>query len=87
MAKLTHKQFTSIRDLIEGNAKAYGDKAQYVYKKKKTEIQFSYNDALDTFNAIGTAFAGLGLTGKTIAVIGETHPYYTMTRGGKDPRC
>ena len=79
MAKLTHKQFTSIRNLIEGNAQAYGDKAQYVYKNKKTEISFSYNDSLDAFNAIGTAFAGLGLSGKTIAVIGETHPLYVMT--------
>ncbi len=79
MSKLTHKQFTSIRNLITDNARIYGDKPQYVYKRKKNEIKFTYNDALDTFNAIGTAFSGLGLLGKTVAVIGETDPYYVMT--------
>ncbi len=73
------REFYSLRDLIETSAKLFNDKPMYVYKRKKQELVFTYRDALETMNAIGTAFCKLGLAGKTIAIIGDTDPYYVMT--------
>ena len=72
---------TDLRDLIVTSAELYGDKPRYVFKDKKTrkDTNFSYNDFLREMNAAGTAFSALDLMGKTVAVIGDTHPLYIVT--------
>ncbi len=74
------KIITDLRHLIVTSAQLYGDKTRYIYKdkKKKEEVHFSYNDFLREMNNLGTAFSKLGLLGKTVAVIGETHPSYIV---------
>ena len=72
---------TDLRHLIVTSAEIYGDKPRYVFKDKKTrkDVAFSYNDFLSEMNGAGTAFSALDLMGKTVAVIGDTHPLYIVT--------
>ncbi len=81
------KIITDLRDLVVSNAKKFGDSPLYHYKEGKEIKTFSHNDQLTQMNALGTAFAKLGLMGKHIAVIGETHPnymtaYFAAVNGG-----
>jgi len=68
-----------LRHLVYSSAEEFGDKALYIYKEDKGEKTFTYNDRLTYMNRLGTAFAEIGLLGKNVAVIGETHPYYAVT--------
>ena len=72
---------TDLRHLIVTSAALYGDKPRYIFKDKKTrkDVSFSFNDFLREMNGAGTAFSALDLMGKTIAVIGDTHPLYVVT--------
>ena len=79
MTNQSQKSFGSLRQLITESAELYGDKAMYIYRRGKIDLSFSYNDGIRAFNAIGAAFAKIGLLGKTVAVIGDTDPYYVMT--------
>lgn len=79
MTNQSQKSFGSLRQLITESAALYGDKAMYLYRRGKNDLSFSYNDGVKTFNAIGAAFSKLGLLGETVAVIGDTDPYYVMT--------
>lgn len=81
------KTINDLRHLIVSNAEVYGDKPLYTYKENKEIKVFTHNDSLNHMNYIGTAFAKLGIMGKHIAVIGETHPsymttYYATVNGG-----
>ncbi len=68
-----------LRDLVESNARMYGDKPLYIHKENGEDKTFTYNDNLREMNALGTAFAELGQMGGRTAVIGETHPSYMTT--------
>lgn len=70
-----------MRELVVGSAELYQDKPRYIYKSKKTRelVYVTFNDFLNEMNRIGTAFIQMGLGGKTVAVIGETHPTYITT--------
>ena len=70
---------SSLKELVEVNAKDYGDKPLYVYKRNKEILNFSYNDMKTAVDRLGTAFSVMGLMGKNIAVIGEADPYYMAT--------
>ncbi len=75
------KLIADLRELIVTSAELYGDKPRYVYKDRKTheEVVYTYNDFLREMNNAGTAFSSMGLGGRTVAVIGETHPVYVTT--------
>ena len=70
---------SNLKELVERNAKVYGDRPLYYYKSGKEVLTFSYNQLKQSIDAIGTAFAEMGIMGKNIAVIGEAHPYYMAT--------
>jgi len=72
------KIITDLRHLVVSSAELYGEKPRYVYKEKREEKTFTYNDILNSMNNFGTALSALGLMGKTVAVIGETHPAYVV---------
>ena len=76
-----NKTVTDLRHLIVTSAELYGDKPRYIFKGKKTRkgVNFSVNDVLREMNSAGTAFSALDLMGKTVAVIGDTHPLYVVT--------
>ena len=71
------KLVESLRQLAQSNADTYGDKDFYVYKQNGETITVSYNDFNNIVRAFGTGLYKLGLAGKTIAISGDTHPYWT----------
>ncbi len=72
--------FQDLRDMISTMADRLGDKPLYIYKTKGGNAEYSYAAFYHDMNALGCAFDELGLTGEhRVAVIGETHPYFTMT--------
>lgn len=73
------KIITDLRHLVVSSAELYGDKPRYIYKEKREEKTVTYNDILNAMNNFGTALSALGLMGKTVAVIGETHPGYVIS--------
>ncbi|MBQ1244654.1 MAG: AMP-binding protein, partial [Clostridia bacterium] len=71
--------FTDLRDMVYKSNEAFGNKTLYIYSENDTRKEWTYNDLRANMDALGTAFSKLGLMGKRIAVIGETHPMYTTT--------
>lgn len=70
---------STLKELIDFNARDYGDKPLYRYKANKEIHEFSYNQVKQSVEALGTAFAEMGLMGQNIAVIGDANPYYMVT--------
>jgi len=75
-ARRKPKVITDLRHLVVSGAELFGDKALYEYREHGELLRFSYRDNLEHMNRLGTAFAELGLMGKHIAVVGDTHPHY-----------
>ena len=77
----THKvyEFDTFYDGVVKQAQRYGDKDRYVYKRKKQEYHFTFNDMLDHVNYLGSAMNVLGVAGKFAGVTGDTHPDYVAT--------
>ncbi len=72
--------YDSLRHMVASVAERLPDKALYIYTEGKEEKTYTYKQYNQDMNALGCAFDSLGLTGgHRVAVIGETHPYYTMT--------
>ncbi|MBQ9747803.1 MAG: AMP-binding protein [Clostridia bacterium] len=72
-------QFDNLYDGVVKQAARYGDKDRYVYKVKKEERHFTYNDMLNHVNWLASAINTLGLREKYAGVTGETHPHYVAT--------
>lgn len=70
------KHIEDFRQLVISNAEAYGDKALYVYVEDGEEITVSYNDFYNLVLSFSTGLSSLGLAGKTVAITGDTHPYW-----------
>ena len=77
----THKvhEFETFYEGVVKQAERYGDKDRYVYKRKKQEFHFTFNDMLAHVNYIGSAMNALGVAGKFAGVTGDTHPDYVAT--------
>ena len=73
------RPLTDFATLIRENAELYGDKPCYVYKQKKQELQYSYNDMYNCATRLGAALEKLGLLGECVAIIGEASPAYMTT--------
>ena len=58
------KIITDLRDLVVSNAEKFRDTPLYHYKENKEIKTFSHKDQLEQMNALGTAFAKLGLMGQ-----------------------
>lgn len=74
------KTVTDLRQLIATSASLYGERIRYQYKDAAGAIvNYTYNEFYRDMNDFGTALSMLGLAGKTVAVIGDTHPAYVVT--------
>jgi len=73
------KKVGNLKELLCSNVERYGDANLYAWTEGKEERFMSYNGFQAEVNAVGTAFAKLGLMGGHIAVIGEAHPAYVAT--------
>lgn len=70
------KMFTDIRDLFKSSAEVFGDKVQYYYRENKDVREFTYRDFYKTMCEFGSALYKTGLSGATVAVVGDTHPLW-----------
>lgn len=77
----THKvyEFDTFYDGVVKQAQRYGDRDRYVYKRKKQEYHFTFNDMLNHVNYLSSAMNVLGVAGKFAGVTGDTHPDYVAT--------
>lgn len=73
------KVITDIRHLAKSSAELYGNKTLYIYHEGTEKKEYTYLDLWNNMNYLGTAFSKLGLMGKRIAVIGDTHPSWITT--------
>lgn len=78
---------SNLKELVEYNERAYGDKILYHYLESDEVKKFTYRQVKSSVDELGTAFAISGLMGSNIAVIGDTHPhymtaYYAAANGG-----
>ncbi len=69
-------EFDTLYEGVVKQAQRYGDKDRYVYKLKKDEKHFTYNDMLTHVNYLSSAMNVLGVAGKYTGVTGDTHPDY-----------
>ena len=72
-------EFDTLYDGVVKQAQRYGDKDRYIYKVKKDERHFSFNDMLRHVNYFSSALTKLGVAGQFISVTGDTHPDYVAT--------
>ncbi len=72
-------QFDNLYDGVVKQAARYGDKDRYIYKVKKEERHFTFNDMLDHVNWLASAINTLGIREKFAGVTGDTHPCYVAT--------
>lgn len=72
-------EFDNLYDGVVKQAQRYGDKDRYIYKVKKEECHFTYNDMLTHVNYISSAMTRLGVAGSFVGVTGDTHPDYVAT--------
>ena len=73
------KPITDLRNMVFTSADKFGDKILYRYKNNEEIDTYSYNKLKDEMIYLGTAFKALNLADNGIAIIGDTHPYYTVT--------
>lgn len=73
------KRITDIRDLYRTSAEAFGDKIQYYYREDGQMHEFSYNDFWEYMQNFATYLMNSSLSGKRIALIGDTHPMWVVT--------
>ncbi len=73
------KIITDLLQLVRTGAECFGDKDIYIYQENKEEKHVSYTQNYNNVLNFGTILCKLGLAGKNIAVVGDTHPYYMAT--------
>ncbi|MBR4054714.1 MAG: AMP-binding protein [Clostridia bacterium] len=72
-------KFASICDMLDFAAEQYGDKVQYRYFTKGTEIgEMTYRRFREDVDCVGTALAARGLRGATVAILAESRPQWMV---------
>lgn len=73
------KSFTDIRDLFKSSAALFGEKTRYTYRVKDEIVEYSYMDFWNDMQAFATYIMNSSLSGKRIAIIGDTHPMWVVS--------
>ncbi len=74
------KVITDLRHLVVSGAESFGEKTLYFYKDINGEVaEYSYLRLKEEVEYIGTALYKLGISDKSVAVSGDTHPRYITT--------
>ncbi len=71
--------YDSLRHMVQVTAEKYRDKVLFDYLEGGEKKQWTYSKFAHAVESFGTALSLCGLSGKRIAVIGETHPAYLTT--------
>ena len=70
------KNVTDFMQLVREGDRLYGDRTIYIYLEQKQEKRITYKENYERVLYFGTALADMGLLGKNIAIVGDTHPSY-----------
>ena len=75
------REIRDMKDMISGSAKLYKDRAAYLQKDKPGGVYqpITYGRFYEEMEALGTRMMDLGLSGKKIAVIGESCYQWILT--------
>ena len=75
------RKVEDIKDMITSSAEMFGDHAAYLQKSKETGKfePVSYSEVKKNMDALGTKMVDMGLSGKKVAVIGETSVSWILT--------
>ncbi len=76
IVRMEPKVILDLRQMTKTGAENFGDKDLYIYLENKQEKRITYKQNYDRILHFGTALASLGLIGRTIALVGDTHPSY-----------
>ena len=75
-------KFSNFREMTENVADRYPDRIAFSYKKNPTDkeiLHFTYEEGRAFVRALATEFISMGLTGKTVAIIGEASPQWAFS--------
>lgn len=72
-------EIEDLKELISYGAAHYKDREAFVYREKGGYKRITYAAFKDDVEALGTAFYGIGLKGKRIAVLGENSYAWIVT--------
>ena len=75
-------KFSNLREMTENVADRYPDKIAFSYKKNPTDkeiLHYTYEEGRAYVRALATEFLSMGLTGKTVAIIGEASPEWAFS--------
>ena len=75
-------KFSNFREMTENVANRYPDRIAFSYKKNPTDkeiLHFTYEEGRAFVRALATEFISMGLTGKTVAIIGEASPQWAFS--------
>lgn len=73
------KTVSDFKELVRTSYEKFSSKTFYEYIVSKEIHKYSYTRLYNELNAYGTSLVNRGFKGKTIAVVGETTPYWTLT--------
>ncbi len=76
-------EFKDVKEIIYYAAKKYSEQIAFVIKHKhEKEVSYeniTYSKMLEDINKLGTAFFGMGLKGKRVAIIGKNRYEWVLT--------
>ena len=67
---------TDLRDLVRSSADRFGNKPEYIYHENGETKTVTYIEQYNNMIFFGTALSTKNLLGKSIAVIGDNHPFW-----------
>jgi len=70
------KPVTDFMQLVREGDRLFSDRTIYIYLEQKQEKRITYKENYERVLYFGTALAEMGLLGKNIAIVGDTHPSY-----------
>jgi len=70
------KTVTDFMQLVREGDRLFSDRTIYIYLEQKQEKRITYKENYERVLHFGTALADMGLLGKNIAIVGDTHPSY-----------
>lgn len=73
------REISDLRSLVYDSARLYGDKDYFRYKREGEIHSLSFSDFAEECRRLTSALFEMGLSGKRIAVIGETTPEWVIT--------
>ena len=73
------KEVRTLKELVQYGAAQYGEHIAFQYKKKKENVEISYQDFYQDINALGSYLYNSNIKQKKVAIIGENSYQWLVT--------